>query len=103
MKYFKTAHEKKSAIITTLITTLLILLFFLLGLKYYDPPISFGMEVNFGNLDQGMGKDIPKKELVSNNKTISELQKETTNQIKNSYSKKLLNLLNKLIKKNVII
>ena len=81
MKYFKTAHEKKSAIITTLITTLLILLFFLLGLKYYNPPISFGMEVNFGNLDQGMGEDIPKKELVSNNKTISEPQKETTNQI----------------------
>ena len=52
MKYFKTDHEKKSVVITTLITTLLILLFFLIGLKYYDPPISYGMEVNFGNLDK---------------------------------------------------
>jgi hypothetical protein len=59
MKYLKTPHEKKSAVITTLITALLILLFFLLGLKYYDPPISFGMEVNFGNASQGMGKTLP--------------------------------------------
>ena len=58
MKYLKTPHEKKSAVITTLITALLILLFFLLGLKYYDPPISFGMEVNFGNATQGMGKTL---------------------------------------------
>jgi hypothetical protein len=58
MKYLKTPHEKKSAVITTLITVLLILLFFLLGLKYYDPPISFGMEVNFGNALTGHGQDI---------------------------------------------
>ena len=61
MKYLKTPHEKKSAVITTLITALLIILFFLLGLKYYDPPISFGMEVNFGNASQGMGKTQPQK------------------------------------------
>ena len=61
MKYFKTPHEKKSAAITTLITALLILLFFLTGLKYFDPPISFGMEVNFGNASQGMGKIQPQK------------------------------------------
>lgn len=65
MKYLKTPHEKKSAVITTLITTLLILLFFLLGLKYYDPPISFGMEVNFGNASQGMGKTQPQKPVTA--------------------------------------
>tara|TARA_B100000902_G_scaffold208805_2_gene198767 strand:- start:729 stop:1550 length:822 start_codon:yes stop_codon:yes gene_type:complete len=67
MKYFRTVHEKKSAVITTLISTLLILFFFFLGLNYYDPPINFGMEVNFGSNDRGMGKDIPQKQLVSNN------------------------------------
>ena len=71
MKYFRTVHEKKSAVITTLISTLLILLFFFLGLNYYDPPINFGMEVNFGSNDRGMGKDIPKEQLVSNNLTQS--------------------------------
>ena len=65
MKYFKTPHEKKSAVITTLLTALLILLFFLLGLKYYDPPISFGMEVNFGNASQGMGKTQPQKPVAA--------------------------------------
>lgn len=65
MKYLKTPHEKKSAVITTLITVLLILLFFLLGLKYYDPPISFGMEVNFGNASQGMGKTQPQKPVAA--------------------------------------
>ena len=65
MKYFKTTHEKKSAVITTLITALLILLFFLLGLKYYDPPISFGMEVNFGNASQGLGKTLPQQPVAT--------------------------------------
>ena len=59
MKYLKTPHEKKSAVITTLISALLIILFFILGLKYYDPPISFGMEVNYGNASQGIGKTQP--------------------------------------------
>ena len=61
MKYLNTPHEKKSAVITTLIAVLLIILFFLLGLKYYDPPISFAMEVNFGSASKGMGKTQPKK------------------------------------------
>ena len=65
MKYLKTPHEKKSAVITTLITALLILLFYLLGLKYYDPPISFGMEVNFGNASKGMGKTQPQKPVMA--------------------------------------
>ena len=65
MKYLKTPHEKKSAVITTLITALLILLFFLLGLKYYDPPISFGMEVNFGNASQGTGKTLPQQPVAA--------------------------------------
>jgi outer membrane biosynthesis protein TonB len=65
MKYLETPHQKKSAAITTLIAALLVLLFFLLGLKYYDPPISFGMEVNFGNTTQGMGKTQPQKPVAA--------------------------------------
>ena len=57
MKYLKTTHERKSAVITTIITVLIVLLFFVLGLKYYDPPISYGMEVNFGTSSQGEGDD----------------------------------------------
>ena len=81
MKYLKTPHEKKAAVITTLITAILILLFFLLGLKYYDPPISFGMEVNFGNSDQGVGENTPQQQLVSKIEPKPELVKVTPKSI----------------------
>ena len=52
---FDTPHKKKSAGLTAIIGVLLLLLFFILGLTYYDPPVSYGMEVNFGTLTQGSG------------------------------------------------
>jgi len=50
MKFFYTPNEKKSAIITSLIGVLLIIIFFVFGLTYFDPPISYAVEVNFGAL-----------------------------------------------------
>ena len=61
MKLLDTPHKKKSAVLTTLLGILFLLLFFLLGLTYYDPPISYGMEVNFGTLAQGSGAIQPEK------------------------------------------
>ena len=48
MKFFSTYNEKKSAIITSFIGALLIFIFFVFGLTFFDPPISYGVEVNFG-------------------------------------------------------
>ncbi|MEL0261958.1 MAG: energy transducer TonB [Flavobacteriaceae bacterium] len=59
MKLFETQHEKKSAAITLLVAMLLLLLFFVLGLTYYDPPVAFGVEVNFGTTNQGQGTEQP--------------------------------------------
>ncbi len=56
-----TPHKKKSAGLTAVVAILLLLLFFMLGLTYYDPPISYGMEVNFGTLAQGSGEVQPTK------------------------------------------
>lgn len=56
-----TPHKKKSAGLTAVVAILLLLLFFMLGLTYYDPPISYGMEVNFGTLAQGGGDVQPTK------------------------------------------
>lgn len=56
-----TPHKKKSAGLTAVVAILLLLLFFMLGLTYYDPPISYGMEVNFGTLVQGSGEVQPTK------------------------------------------
>ena len=56
-----TPSKKKSAGLTAVVAILLLLLFFMLGLTYYDPPISYGMEVNFGTLAQGSGEVQPTK------------------------------------------
>ena len=71
MKYFKTPHERKSAVLTTIIAVLLLLLFSLVGLRYFDPPISYGMEVNFGTSTQGSGKVQPNKAVASQRKQVA--------------------------------
>lgn len=72
MKYLKTPHERKSAVLTTIIAVLLLLLFSLIGLKYFDPPISYGMEVNFGTSTQGSGKVQPIKKVASQPKQVQQ-------------------------------
>lgn len=72
MKILDTPHKKKSAGLTALIAVLLLLLFFVLGLTYYDPPISYGMEVNFGTLAQGSGNVQPKKPVASKPTPVKE-------------------------------
>lgn len=54
-KYFKTKHEKDSARITSLIAILLILLIFIVGPKYMDPPLEYGVAINFGTTNVGSG------------------------------------------------
>lgn len=70
MKILDTPHKKKSAILTTAIGVLILLLFFILGLTYYDPPVIYGMEVNFGTLAQGIGKTQP----IDNIQTIKQVE-----------------------------
>jgi outer membrane biosynthesis protein TonB len=70
MKLLETPHQRKSAVLTSIIGILLLLLLFVLGLTYYDPPISFGMEVNFGNSQTGSGKIQPTQPVASKPKPI---------------------------------
>ena len=59
MKFFSTPNEKKSAIITSFIGAILILIFFVFGLTFFDPPISYGIEVNFSTLsDEKLTKKV---------------------------------------------
>ena len=60
MGFLNTPHKKKSALLTSMVTLLLLLFFSLIGLSYFDPPISYGMEVNFGTASQGQGNTQPK-------------------------------------------
>ena len=70
MKYFETKHEKDSARITTLIAVILILLIFIVGPKYLDPPLEYGVAVNFGTTDYGSGNIQPKKAIKSEVKEV---------------------------------
>ncbi len=72
MKYFKTKHERNSAKLTTLIMVILILLLFVVGAPYMDPPIEYGVAVNFGTSDFGKGAVQPLKPIKSEPKKINE-------------------------------
>ena len=84
MKYFETKHEKDSARITALLAIILILLIFIVGPKYLDPPIEYGVAVNFGTTDFGSGTIQPKEPIKSEpidiikQPNIQESQPETT-------------------------
>ncbi len=56
MAFLDTTYKKKSAILTGIILALFILASFIFGLRYYEPPIEYGMVVNFGITDFGQGK-----------------------------------------------
>ena len=72
MGYFKTKHQKHSARLTSVIMLLLILLLFIVGPGYIDPPLEYGVAVNFGTTDTGSGAIQPKKPLASQSTPVSE-------------------------------
>ena len=55
MRYFKTKYQRYSARLTALIMLLLILLLFYVGPGYMDPPLEYGVAINFGTNDTGDG------------------------------------------------
>jgi len=72
MRYFKTKHQKHSARLTTVIMLLLLLLLFVVGPGYMDPPLEYGVAVNFGTTDTGSGAVQPKKPLASETTPVSD-------------------------------
>lgn len=75
MKYLETKHERNSAKITALITVIILLLLFVVGTKYMDPPIEYGVAVNFGTSDVGSGEIQPTKPIQSQPEKIQEQPK----------------------------
>ena len=74
MIIFDSPHKKKSASITFIVAFILIILFFGLGLTYYDPPIDYGMEINFGNTVQNSGNIKEQNQELNNLDVIEEDQ-----------------------------
>ena len=90
MKFFKTPHERKSAVLTSIITLLLLLFFSWVGLSYFDPPISYGMEVNFGSSAVGSGKVQPKVKVTPPPKAQQKVSPPTSTAKPNVSSSKIL-------------
>ncbi len=63
MAFLDTKHKKKSALYTTVIGVLILLIMFVFGLTYFDPPIEYGIAVNFGTSDVGSGNVQPTEAL----------------------------------------
>lgn len=72
MKYLETKHERNSAKITTLIVAILILLLFVVGQTYLDPPLEYGVAVNFGTSDVGSGDVQPIEPVKSEPREVVE-------------------------------
>lgn len=70
MKFLETKHQRNSAKITTLIMVILLLLLFVVGPPYMDPPLEYGVAVNFGTSDVGSGEVQPTEPIRSEPKDV---------------------------------
>ncbi len=72
MAFLDTKHKRKSALYTTMIGVLLLVIMFVFGLTYFDPPIEYGIAVNFGSSDVGSGNVQPTEALKPATESESE-------------------------------
>lgn len=61
MPFLDTTYKRKSALITSVLLGLLLLWIFKFGLRYLDPPVEYGIAINYGTskVGQGKPKDVP--------------------------------------------
>jgi len=81
MEILGTPHKKKSAVLTGIFAIFISLLLYVSGLTYYDPPIRYGMEVNFGNQAQGSGSVQPKNPVSNKPSIVRENQAEENQKV----------------------
>lgn len=79
MAVLDTKHKRKSAVITAILLLLLLFAIFNFGMKYLDPPIEYGLAINFGNSDVGSGEPVEKTKQAQQTKeqVVEEQQEET--------------------------
>ena len=86
MQLFDTEHKKRSAVITSVILVLLLFMMYGLGMKYLDPPIEYGIAINYGDSNVGSGEPVEKvkasepkaEESVKEEEIVEEKVEETT-------------------------
>jgi outer membrane biosynthesis protein TonB len=75
LNFLDTKYKRQSAAITSVLMSLLLVAILFVGMTYLDPPEEYGIAVNFGTSDVGMGDKQPTELLKSAPQEISE-QKE---------------------------
>jgi len=63
--FLNTTHKRKSAALTSIIMSLLLVVIFFVGMTYLDPPEEYGIAINFGTSNVGMGNIQPTEPLKS--------------------------------------
>ena len=63
MAFLDTKYKRKSALYTSIIGVLILVIIFWFGLTYFDPPLEYGIAVNFGTSDVGSGNVQPTEAL----------------------------------------
>ncbi|MCF6167946.1 energy transducer TonB [Lutibacter sp.] len=78
LRFLDTKNKRKSAVLTSVIMSLLLISIFFVGITYLDPPEEYGIAINFGTSNVGMGNVQPKAPLktVSEEKIMEEKQEE---------------------------
>ncbi len=77
MSILNTVHKRKSAVKTAVVMALLLLSFFFVGMRYLEPPIEMGIEVNFGTSDTGSGDIQPLEPVKSEPKPVETVVEES--------------------------
>lgn len=76
--FLDTKHKRKSAALTSVLMSLLLVALFFVGMTYLDPPEEYGIAINFGTSNVGMGTIQPTKPIKSSpeEKINKEVQQE---------------------------
>jgi outer membrane biosynthesis protein TonB len=79
--FLDTTYKRKSAAITSVIMCLLLVALFFVGMRYLDPPEEYGIAVNFGTSDVGMGNIQPDAPLKAASEQPIEEQEEIIEEV----------------------
>ncbi|WP_372769721.1 cell envelope integrity protein TolA [Lutibacter sp.] len=74
--FLDTDHKRKSAVLTSLAMSLLVVSLFFFGMTYLDPPEEYGIALNFGTSEVGMGNIQPTEPLRAAPQEVAKEQQE---------------------------
>ena len=88
MAILDTTHKRKSSLITLVILIMFLLGIFSFGMQYQDPPVEYGIAINYGTSDFGNEKpiNIPVKSSLT-----KDIQEEKPEELNEETSKEIIN------------